>query len=154
MLHGVYSIRRTIESMNIFTYGTLMVAEIMAQVSGCSLSGVEATLNGFVRYGVKDEQYPGVIALPGSSVQGILYRDVQPDALARLDLFEGDLYHRRQVQVRCHDTTVLVPAMVYAIKPQYSHVLTGEPWDFQHFLRNGRELFESGYNGFAELQNR
>jgi len=137
--------------MDLFTYGTLMVPEIMRHVAGCDLQRVEVTLEGYVRYGVRGEQYPAVIGSAGERVEGILYRDVPTEAMRRLDLFEGEMYGRETVRVvRDHDR-VAMAAEVYVFKPAYVHLLTGEPWDFQRFLKNGRKSFEEGYGGFQEL---
>ena len=139
--------------MNLFTYGTLMVPEIMHQVAGCTLQSVEVSLEGYVRYGVQGEQYPGVTVQDGSSVDGILYLDVGPEALRRLDAFEGKMYSRETVTVMGKNDQKSLEAMVYVFRPEYEHLLTGESWDLQRFLQNGREIFEQQYTGFEELQS-
>jgi len=139
--------------MNLFTYGTLMVPEIMYHVAGCTLQSVEVSLEGYVRYGVKGEQYPGVTARAASRVDGILYLDVGSEALRRLDIFEGKMYSRQSVRVVRKTDQQELEAMVYVFKPEYESLLTGEEWDLQRFLQNGREVFEQEYAGFEELQN-
>lgn len=137
--------------MNLFTYGSLMVPEIMTKVTGCTLQAVEVTLEGYERYGVRNEQYPGVVEKVGGRVDGILYLDVPPEAVTRLDLFEGQMYSREAVHVLRRDGRGRVAAMAYLVKPAFSHLLTGESWDLRHFLEHGRALFESRYVGFDEL---
>jgi len=138
--------------MNLFTYGTLMVPEIMHQVAGCVLQSSEVTLEGYVRYGVRGEQYPGVTAQVGSRVEGILYLDVGSEPLRRLDAFEGRMYRRESVRVVQKSDQRELAAMVYVFRPEYEHLLTGEPWDLQRFMQNGRAIFESEYEGYGELQ--
>lgn len=138
--------------MNLFTYGTLMVPEIMHQVAGCVLHGIEASLEGYVRYGVEGEQYPGVTAREGSRVDGIVYLDVGPEALRRLDIFEGQRYRREKVRVVRKNDQQDLEVMVYVFRSEYEHLLTGEPWDLHRFLQNGREIFEREYAGYEELQ--
>ncbi|HEX8884050.1 MAG TPA: gamma-glutamylcyclotransferase family protein, partial [Noviherbaspirillum sp.] len=76
-------------SANVFTYGSLMFAEVWQPlVSGRYPSG-PAVLAGYRRFAVPGVTYPGIVAAPGQEVAGLLYRDVAPDDLARLDLFEG-----------------------------------------------------------------
>lgn len=140
------------QKVNLFTYGTLMVPEIMAQVAGCAVTGVAGILAGYSRYGVRGEQYPGVVADPQGQVDGVVYTDVSPQALTRLDLFEGDLYRRLEATVRIKDTGEEIAAMVYVIRPQHRQLLTEKPWDFQKFLSCGREVFEREYGGFDELE--
>ncbi len=139
--------------MDLFTYGTLMVPEIMRHVAGCDLQGVAVTVEGYVRYGVRGEQYPGVIGSADERVEGILYRDVPTEAMRRLDLFEGEMYHRETVRVVRKSDGVAMAAEVYVFKPAYAHLLTGDPWDFQRFLKNGRKFFEDGYRGFQQLDD-
>lgn len=138
--------------MNLFTYGTLMVPEIMHQVAGCVLDSIEVTLAGYVRYGVQGEQYPGLAQKEGCSVDGVLYLDVDAEALKRLDIFEGRMYSRDAVKVVQKDGQGQLDAMVYVFKPEYAHLLTGEAWDFLGFLQRGRKIFENEYEGYGELQ--
>jgi len=138
--------------MNLFTYGTLMEPGIMCEVSGCVLQRIEGTLENFVRYGVRGEQYPGVIRKAGHRVDGILYLDVPAEAMKRLDSFEGEMYCREPVEVLRIDDRSALSAMVYVFKPEYTHLLTGNAWDYENFLQNGRVLFESEYSGFGALQ--
>ncbi len=140
--------------MNVMTYGTLMVPEIMREVSGCLLESVEVILDKYQRYAVRGEQYPGMIAAMAGQVEGILYLDVPPEAVVRLDIFEGDMYSREPVVVQSKKDGVVMEAMAYVVKETYAHTLSEETWDFHNFLQNGKQLFEDKYCGFAELKNR
>ena len=79
---------------NVFTYGSLMFAEVWQRVVRGHYQSHAATLNGYRRYAVRDDTYPGIIACPDSAVNGLVYTGVDADDLARLDEFEGELYLR------------------------------------------------------------
>lgn len=139
--------------MNIFTYGTLMDREIMATVGGCSPERMAATLHNFVRYRIKNEEYPGIVPHGGSKVVGVLYLDVPSEAIERLDLFEGQMYMRIPVDVLETGSDAVRPAMVYVIRPEYAERLSSEDWDFEIFMERGKQLFASCYQGFDDLRN-
>lgn len=136
---------------HLFTYGTLMVPDIMARVSGCSSTSLAAELAGAVRYGVRGEEYPGLVRSGGGRVQGMLYLDLPAAAISRLDLFEGEYYRREQVEVSACDTGRVYCAMAYIFKPEYGHLLTEKPWEYSEFLQKGRALFELDYSGYLAL---
>jgi len=69
----------------------------------------------------------------------------------RLDRFEGELYLRSEVTVRCEDGTGL-PAWTYVVRPGNEGMLAEEGWSFEEFLRNGRSEFEGGYKGFKAIE--
>jgi gamma-glutamylcyclotransferase (GGCT)/AIG2-like uncharacterized protein YtfP len=128
-----------------------MAPDIMQAVSGCILQSLEATLEGYRRFGIRGEEYPGVIRSKGGSVEGVLYLDVPPEAMARLDRFEGEMYSREAVMVHPKGGDRALAAMVYVIKPEFTHLLTSEEWDFQKFLKHGKRVFEEEYDGFEAL---
>lgn len=136
--------------MDLFTYGTLMSPEIMLKVAGCRLPSVRVILSGYQRYLVRDEVYPGIVEALAGEVDGMLYLDVPGEAIERLDVFEGEMYERRVVQVRDEDGAAR-EAMAYVFRPQYHQHLTSRPWNFSEFILSGRKQFEDGYQGFSEL---
>lgn len=137
--------------MDIFTYGTLMSPEIMMRLAGCRPDSCIAHLHGFRRTRVKDEEYPGIRENAEGMVQGILYLDVPEAAVQRLDLFEGEMYERRQVMVQTEDG-VEKSAMTYVFRPGYHDLLTEIPWDFEEFLVSGKKCFEDGCFGISEIE--
>lgn len=140
--------------MNLYTYGTLMAPDILQAVAGCSLQSVAASLEGYRRFGIRGEEYPGIIKAKGRNVEGVLYLDVPPRAMARLDLFEGEMYSREAVMVQPRDGGKPLAAMVYVVKPEFAHLLTSEDWDFQNFLQHGKRVFQDEYGGFEALGGR
>ena len=139
--------------MNIFAYGTLMDTDIMRHVSGVSGAGKKGVVTGYSRYRVRGEQYPGIVSDGNGRVEGILYCGITDNELARLDIFEGDMYRREQVEVQLAEEGAIEKAMAYVIRPEHAHRLTGEPWDFANFLEQGKRLFEEHYCGFGELES-
>ncbi len=134
---------------NLFTYGSLMSSDIMYHVAGCPANFVAATLKDFKRSRIRGEEYPGIVAHPGAEVEGILYLDLAPTAIERLDTFEGAQYSRQEVQVMTQHGPCF--AMSYVIKPEYSDLLTGEAWSYAHFLAVGKAKFLEAYVGFCKI---
>lgn len=117
-----------------------MCNDIMAEVSGASLTHVPATLRGFRRLGVKGEPYPAVIPDPDAVVEGALYVNMPRSAWPRLDRFEGAMYSREIVQVERGDGAI-VPAEVYVTRPEFVDYLVESEWDFEEF----QSLHKAGY---------
>jgi gamma-glutamylcyclotransferase (GGCT)/AIG2-like uncharacterized protein YtfP len=130
-----------------FTYGSLMWADIMARVCGREFAGEPAALAGHRRHPVRGQDYPGLRAAVDSVVPGVLYRDVDPAAWARLDAFEGDEYERVDIVVSLADGSVL-PAQVYRFRDEFASRLLAGDWDVAAFEREGRARFIARYVGF------
>lgn len=137
--------------MDLFTYGTLMSPDIMMRLAGYLPNSCIAHLHGFRCSRVKGEEYPGIRENAEGMVQGILYLDVPEAAVQRLDIFEGEMYERRQVMVQIEDG-VEKSAMTYVFLPGYHDLLTEIPWDFEEFLLSGKKCFEDGCFGISEIE--
>jgi len=138
---------------NVFTYGSLMCADIMAAVCGENSTFENGVLAGYRRYAVRGEDYPGVLpetCAKSAEVAGIVYRDVSDEGLRRLDVFEGDYYQRRSVRVQLVDGQ-FIAAEAYIFRPQFRGLLADWPWDFEHFLASGKARFSGAYLGFQKL---
>jgi gamma-glutamylcyclotransferase (GGCT)/AIG2-like uncharacterized protein YtfP len=120
-------------SANVFTYGTLLVAEVMEAVAGARPASVPARLDGYERVCVRGAIYPGARAAASAAIDGVLWLDVGDDALARLDRFEGEMYERRDVRVATADGARA--AQVYVVPPAHEHLLEDAPWDLDRFRR-------------------
>ncbi|MCW8851347.1 MAG: gamma-glutamylcyclotransferase [Gammaproteobacteria bacterium] len=136
--------------MNLFTYGTLMDPDIMAQVSGAKHRSQKAVLQEHVRKTVIGEVYPAIIMREGCSVEGAIYYDVSSVSFERLDKFEGSLYLRAEVPVICDDG-VSVAAETYVITASAVHQLSAEDWSYDRFLSKDKVLFQGAYPGYDEL---
>lgn len=95
-------------SVHVFTYGSLMFAEVWRPLVAGRYLREPAVLPGYRRFAVPGVAYPGIVATPGQEVAGLLYRDVASDDLARLDRFEGAEYRRDALQVTLADGSALV----------------------------------------------
>lgn len=135
---------------NLFTYGSLMCGDIMVQVSGQQPSQQTAYLDDYFCSKIHLETYPGIAPSVDNRVKGVLYFDIAPEALMRLDTFEGEYYERKEVTVQT-EALGLVKAMAYIIKPQYKHLMTGTAWSFEDFLHTGKRQFEMQYEGFGKI---
>ncbi len=131
----------------VFTYGSLMCEDIMTAIAGNCVRVSEAVLREHQRKAVRNEPYPGMVPAPASSVNGVLYSDVSKQGLKALDAFEGEMYQRVEVDIELQDGKT-TRAFVYRIRPQFQHVLTGDEWDFDEFLKNGKQSFLVEYTGF------
>jgi gamma-glutamylcyclotransferase (GGCT)/AIG2-like uncharacterized protein YtfP len=122
---------------NIFTYGSLMFPQVWGLVVGGQYRSGQATVANFARYAIDGETYPGMIAQAGSSVQGVLYFDVEDRDVAALDRFEGDDYLRISVPVQLVGGAGAT-AETYLYQP--AHRLNKLPWrpeafQMQRFLQ-------------------
>ena len=136
--------------MNLFVYGTLMCDDIMQEVSGISLAHEPAILAGYIRRSVKGEQYPAVVYEKTGRVEGVVYRAIPGPALNRLDRFEGDMYYRKEVEIKLSNGLIL-SAETYVVKPEFLNLLEAAEWDFKNFLRNGKSRFQKHYKGYGCL---
>lgn len=84
-------------SAHVFTYGSLMFAQVWQRVVRGAYRSCPAMAHGFARHAIAGETYPGMIRRDGANVPGMLYFDVGPDDIAALDTFEGAEYRRETV---------------------------------------------------------
>lgn len=136
---------------DLFTYGSLMCEDIMTEVAGAPLPCEPATLHGYRRFLVKDEEYPGVVAEAGGLVAGIVYHGIDVENWRRLDRFEGEMYDRKPVTVRYADGR-LAKVDCYVFRPEFIHRLSSTEWDFAAFLQDGKTVFQHQYCGFKAIE--
>lgn len=142
-----------IASMHVFTYGSLMFPEVWRIVVGREFLTVEGEVDGFSIFRVRDAPYPGIIANSGSVVRGLVYIDVDPASIARLDKFEGDFYQRQTLLIECSDGQRRA-ADAYVVPARNRHVLTADSWTAESFVASGglAEFIER-YQGFSWLRD-
>ena len=138
--------------MNVFAYGTLMFPEIWQRVTGRPADGVDGQITGFSIHRVLEAEFPGIIAAAADSVvQGVVYLDVDAEAMARLDAFENDFYCREVVHVACADGQVR-EAEVYVVPDSAHGVLSDEPWLKDQFVvGGGLDRFARHFDGFRRV---
>jgi gamma-glutamylcyclotransferase (GGCT)/AIG2-like uncharacterized protein YtfP len=137
--------------LDLFVYGTLMVPRLVRAVCGYSATGEAAILHGYCCRRLHGEVYPGIFPCEGETVAGLLYRDVGPGALLRLDAFEGDVYRRRPVTVSVEGQ--FHPAEAYVVRPGSRGLLSNDPWRLDEFLDRGLQDFLEGYPGFVAVDD-
>jgi len=96
----------------LFVYGTLRDAARVRRVVGRALPSRPAVLEGYRRVLDRSIGYPVVHPQAGSRVDGQLLAEVDADALAALDAYEGHRYRRVVVRVHTHDARA-VTAYLY-----------------------------------------
>jgi gamma-glutamylcyclotransferase (GGCT)/AIG2-like uncharacterized protein YtfP len=138
--------------MHVFTYGTLMFPEVWQAVVGKPFVTVEGSAGGFAIYRVRDAVFPGIIAAgERDAVRGVVYLDVDPTSLARLDVFEDDFYNRESLWVECADGERRA-ANAYVVPAENRAVLTHETWRRDEFLASGGlAQFLARFPGFSRL---
>lgn len=87
----------------LFVYGTLQDERLVERLLGRRLTWQPAVLEGYCRMLDASIGYPVVHPLAGASVDGRLLEDVDHDALAALDAYEGHEYRRVTVRVQTSD---------------------------------------------------
>lgn len=125
----------------LFAYGTLQFPDIMAAVTGRERTGKWAVLDGYARFGIRDEPFPGIVPSEPHRVEGVLYTGVTPAERRRVDIFEGDPYHRETVTVRLPEDGTWMEAITYVIRPRWRTVLSPSGWDPEEFARRWHDTY-------------
>jgi len=128
-----------VTTQHLYTYGTLQVEAIIELIVGRPLRGAAARLEGYARYRVAGRVYPAIVEALGSEVSGVLYSDLEAAELDRLDLYEGELYERREVSVWVGSGRVA--AATYVVRPELRHRLSSEAWDLAGFQRHHLDAY-------------
>ena len=85
-------------------------------------------------------EYPGVVPSSNSETVGILYTGIIKEELEVIDLFEGDFYIRKQLNV-IQQNNKICKAWVYIISDQNKGKLSKDPWNLKDFLKNDLKNF-------------
>lgn len=141
---------------SLFVYGTLLFPEVMAAVTGRRWRSVAAVLQGYARYQVKGQVFPGICRRPGAVVFGVVYSDLDERSWRCLDYFEGDFYRRRSLTVTLPNRqpkkdsreftggqgvlpgglgadAVTRQVQVYVMPPSHQHLLSTRLWSAAEF---------------------
>ncbi len=93
-------------------------------------------------YKVRNAAYPGVVRSPNSETAGILYTGISEEELELIDLFEGDLFTRKLLNV-IQQSNKMCKAWVYILSDRNKDKLTNNPWILKDFLKNDLKDFIS-----------
>ncbi len=116
----------------LFTYGTLMLPEVMEIVAGRRFAARSATLAGYRRRLLRDRVYPGLVPAAGESVEGVLWEDLDLQALARIDRFEDAPYERLELRVAVAPGESCA-AFVYLLRAEHRALATDAAWHEAEF---------------------
>jgi gamma-glutamylcyclotransferase (GGCT)/AIG2-like uncharacterized protein YtfP len=88
----------------LFVYGTLMSPEVVNVLLGRVPPHEPALLRGgFARHPVRSQVFPGMVVVDArketTPIRGLLYSQLSPNEMKRLDWFEGSEYKRMDVAV-------------------------------------------------------
>jgi gamma-glutamylcyclotransferase (GGCT)/AIG2-like uncharacterized protein YtfP len=134
--------------VRLFSYGTLMLGEVMELVGGRAFGRRAAVLSGFRRLGLREQVYPAIVPARGETLDGVLWEALDPPALARIDRFEGPLYERQQLLVEVANGEIR-SAFVYVLRPEHADLLTDTTWDEATFRARHLADFLAACRAFA-----
>jgi gamma-glutamylcyclotransferase (GGCT)/AIG2-like uncharacterized protein YtfP len=133
------------DSKHVFVYGSLMYLPVWGQVVKGVYPCLNALAKGYQRHAVPGETYPAMIENPAAQVQGLMWLNVLPEDLKRLDEFEGPEYERREIEVMLNTTGETAVANTYIwLKPE---VLTDSLWSVSQFEAEGMQSFLNNHVG-------
>jgi gamma-glutamylcyclotransferase (GGCT)/AIG2-like uncharacterized protein YtfP len=119
--------------MHLFAYGTLMFPEVWERVAGKQFVSEPATLDGFLVRRVADDVYP--VLLRGDAhdrAAGLVFRDIDDNALAALDDYESSFYDRIAVVVTSAANEPL-ECQAYVLPKRLQQEASDEPWTADEF---------------------
>ncbi|AHJ14448.1 gamma-glutamylcyclotransferase family protein [Sulfurospirillum multivorans] len=131
---------------HLFTYGSLMFEDVWNRLVKGNYLSQKATLSGYARRSVKDDVYP-VIFQADELVEGVVYYDISEEDRIILDIFEGEYYERKEVELLVKNE--LIRACVYVLKEEHFDIIDPKPWGEALFATEGIKRFLANYKGFA-----
>jgi len=135
----------------VFTYGTLQIPEVMEKVTGRRFESMPARLDGYARYTIKQQVFPGIIAEPNAVVEGMVYYGVDDASLQCLDAFEDILYQRQILPVSQESGRTYSEA--YVVNDDYLHLVTDEPWSLNTFRAEKLSAYLKSCERFRRIYN-
>lgn len=130
--------------MNLFAYGTLMWPAVLQSVIGRRLEGTQAVVQGYQRFRIKNQDYPGLMPSAGDEVVGMLYSDLSASEFHHLDRFEGEEYDRVTVQINGVD------AEVYVLAERWCHIADEQIWNPDRMTPERLASFCKEYKGWSK----
>jgi len=134
--------------VDLFTYGTLMLPEVMELVIGGRPHREPARLAGYRCGSLRGAVYPGLVPEADAVTPGVLWRDLDAHAVARVDRFEGALYERRTLTVEREDGTPRA-ACVYVIAAAHRGLVEATAWSEDDFRARHLEGYLRECRAFA-----
>jgi len=113
--------------VNLFTYGTLMDPAVWARVAQQVCESRPALLHDYEARRLRGVTFPGLVESAGCSAPGLLYYNISPAAMQRLDEYEDDYYERIEVMVELEDGTP-ERAQTYLMHPAHRDIVLPNRW--------------------------
>ena len=123
----------------LFTYGTLMLPEVMHSVTGKEYKSSKAVLRGYRRGQIKGADFPGIIESPDNYVEGLVYFDISTEALTLIDSYEENIYDRKLVEIELLENKKSLEAFAYILPSSKANMLLTVDWS------------ESEYRGMRKI---
>jgi len=142
----------------LFVFGTLMDDEVLAAVSGMSLSDLQlnpAVATGFMRRLVLGESFPVLVPTADEKVSGLLIEGLSQEALDRCSFFEGDEYRLQDLQVErlpdshSHLISGVVDAVYFADTDIYE--LDAKDWSIERWRIDDKPDFIPRLNHYMSF---
>ena len=130
---------------HIFTYGSLMFADVFDNIVRGRYQPVPAYIKQFKRTQIHGDSYPVVLPNPHAGVlQGVVYLDVSTTDCRRLDRFEG-VYYKRQSTQAWSDAHEPLQVDLYVLKPKFRYLASRRPWSAEDFQNKHKQRFRKLY---------
>lgn len=117
----------TSSTSKLFTYGTLMLDDVITTLIGRVPERQKGTARGWRTVRLPDKFYPGLVRTDGGESQGYIYSDLTDEEWLVLDTFEDSAYQLSEILVMPHD----VPAYTYIWPGEHESV----DWNVEHLSR-------------------
>ncbi|MCA9235503.1 MAG: gamma-glutamylcyclotransferase [Planctomycetales bacterium] len=123
--------------MHLFTYGTLMFAEVWRRVVPREFATEQATVRGYRVRRAAGELFPVMMpAEADAAVTGVVYFDVDVASLALLDEYESTLYDRVGLTAVLPDGRQ-IECQGYVLPHDKACFASNEPWTPEWFREHG-----------------
>jgi len=117
----------------LFAYGTLQHADVLcALLGGAPRPAAAARLDGYRRGPLRGEPYPGILPASEASTAGVLYTQLCREDFEILDLFEGPVYERIEVEVWLAEGG-RARACAYEVRAEHRSRVAPDAWSFERF---------------------
>jgi gamma-glutamylcyclotransferase (GGCT)/AIG2-like uncharacterized protein YtfP len=118
-----------------------------------STNRTAAVLSGYTRYLLANKHYPGIVAQVNAAVNGVLYRNLSPHVLQRLDRYEDDFYQRQRIRILSASGDPL-DVWTYIIPGDKQYLQSQMPWDRRYFTKHRLRHFLAGISSRVDGQYR
>lgn len=112
--------------MNLFIYGTLRDPIVFQNLTGHVLQAEPYGLEGFRVDRVQGSDLPMMVPSDGAVAPGLLFRDIDPEVLARLDAYEIPFGYVNKQVTQDGET-------IQYYEPPAIQISSGESWDLAHW---------------------